>query len=87
MCVEVGEHMKKLTKREKMLLYILLCVVIVAGGLFLFVIPSFQTYTTQKSLYETAQMELSSVKANAPDYTDLDKKIKDTTAKLQKLDE
>ncbi|MEG0328791.1 MAG: hypothetical protein RR624_00030 [Longicatena sp.] len=76
----------KLTKREKTLLYILLCMVIFVGGAFLLVMPALEKNNTLKAEYEMQKIELQSTKASVVDYKDLDKSIKETSAKLVEVE-
>ncbi|MEG0710045.1 MAG: hypothetical protein RR481_07400 [Longicatena sp.] len=76
----------KLTKREKTLLYILLCMVIFVGGAFLLVMPALEKNNTLKAEYEMQKIELQSAKASVVDYKDLDKSIKETSAKLVEVE-
>ncbi|MEG1474421.1 MAG: hypothetical protein RSC10_01615 [Longicatena sp.] len=76
----------KLTKREKTLLYILLCMVIFVGGAFLLVMPALEKNNTLKAEYEMQKIELQSTKASVVDYKDLDKSIKETNAKLVEVE-
>lgn len=85
MCVKVGDDMKQLSKRERMLLYILICMVVFIGGIFLLVMPSFEKYTTAKSSRDTAVQVLASTKKNMPDYTDVDEKLKTSEEALEKV--
>lgn len=77
--------MQTLTKREKVLLYILLCIIILVGGLFLMVMPSMEKYTKLKADYDNAQIELQSAKASIIDYGDLDKQLKETSEDLKSV--
>ena len=56
-----------LTKREKVLLYILLCIIIVVGGFFYIIMPAMEKHTDLQAKKDTAEMELISTKASIPD--------------------
>ena len=75
--------MQTLTKREKILLYVLLCIVVFAGGLFWMLLPALEKHNTLKAEYDTAQLELQSAKASMIDYGDLDKQLKETSEELK----
>ena len=77
--------MQTLTKREKILLYVLLCIVVFAGGLFWMLLPALEKHNTLKAEYDTAQLELQSVKASMIDYGDLDKQLKETSEELKNI--
>lgn len=50
-----------LTRREKRLLYILLCFLVLVGGLYLLVMPSLQRYQSAQGEYEQQQMQKQTV--------------------------
>lgn len=75
----------KFTKRERVLLYILLCLVLVLGGVFFLILPSFEKYNNLKATHQTAELELESARASIIDYTDLDKQIKKTAKELKAI--
>ena len=77
--------MQTLTKREKILLYVLLCIVVFAGGLFWMLLPALEKHNTLKAEYDTAQLELQSAKASKIDYGDLDKQLKETSEELKNI--
>lgn len=77
--------MQTLTKREKILLYVLLCIIIFAGGLFWMLLPALEKHTTLKADYDTAQLELQSAKASIINYGDLDKQLKETSEELKDI--
>lgn len=74
-----------LTKREKVLLYILLCIIIVVGGFLLFNYASDGKHTDLQAKKDTAEMELISTKASIPRYDDLDKEIKEASKELKAI--
>lgn len=79
--------MNSLSKREKTLIYILVCMIIFIGGIFLLVLPSFEQYSKAKSAYDEASNQLVITKASVPDYTTLDanvKKVKKELAEIRK---
>lgn len=69
--------MKNLTKREKFLLYILLCVIIFVVGVFLLCIPAVNKYTDLSAQADTVNAQYQTLKASVVDYSGLEKKIKD----------
>lgn len=77
--------MQTLTKREKVLLYVLLCIVIFAGGLFWMLMPALERHNSLKADYDTAQLELQSAKASIVDYGNLDKQLKETSEELKNI--
>ena len=74
-----------LTKREKVLLYILLCIIIVVGGFFYLIMPAMEKHTDVQAKKDTAEMELISTKASIPRYDDLDKEIKEASKELKAI--
>lgn len=78
-----------LTKREKMLLYILLCLVIVVAGWFFLVEPALSNNTKSKGQLLKVQTDLQSVKAKYQEYSDAplnaDREIKDYQSKTEGL--
>lgn len=74
-----------LTKREKVLLYILLCIIIVVGGFFYLIMPAMEKHTDLQAKKDTAEMELISTKASIPRYDDLDKEIKEASKELKAI--
>ena len=74
-----------LTKREKVLLYILLCIIIVVGGFFYLIMPAVEKHTDLQAKKDTAEMELISTKASIPRYDDLDKEIKEASKELKAI--
>ena len=74
-----------LTKREKVLLYILLCIIIVVGGFFYLIMPAMEKHTDLQAKKVTAEMELISTKASIPRYDDLDKEIKEASKELKAI--
>lgn len=75
----------KLTNREKILLYILVCVIILVVGIFLLIMPAINNHNTLKSEKEAAQLELAAVEKNKVDYSDLDKNIKKVSTDLSEI--
>lgn len=72
----------KLTKREKKLLYILLCVMIFVGGIFLLIMPTLQKGLVLQSEYQAAESQRKKAKAAIPDYSNLDEQIKEIGERL-----
>lgn len=79
---EVGDDMKTLTKREKVLLYLLLCIVILVGGVMLCV-PALNAHTDLKIKNDSLNTQLASLKASIVEYKDLDKKIEEANKEYQ----
>ena len=77
--------MQTLTKREKIMLYVLLCIIIFAGGVFWMLMPALEKHNSLKADYDTAQLELQSANASIIDYGDLDKKLKETSEELKNI--
>lgn len=71
--------MKNLTKREKLLMYILVYVLIIVGGGFLLCMPAFESYSSLKSEYNTIETQWMTEIAGVIEYKDLDKQIEDAT--------
>lgn len=55
--------MKKLTKREKVLIYILICFALLMGGFYLVVFPSYQTYQTLSNQWSEAEFQQAAMAA------------------------
>lgn len=77
--------MNTLTKREKVLVYILLCVVIIICGTFLFVLPAIEKHSQLNSEYQQIQIKLAQTKSKVPDYTNLKKNIKTVQKDLKNI--
>lgn len=75
--------MKTLTKREKILLYIVVYVIIIAVGGFLLCLPALERNTSLKSEYESIETQWLSTKAGIIEYEGLDQKIAEATAAHQ----
>lgn len=71
--------MKNLTKREKILMYVLVYILIIVGGGFLLCMPAFESYSSLKSEYDTIETQWMTEKAGVIEYRDLDKQIEDAT--------
>lgn len=67
--------MNSLSKREKTLIYILICMVVFIGGLLLLVLPTFENYSTAKTANDDAKAQLQITKASMPDYSTLDENV------------
>lgn len=74
-----------LTKREKVLLYALLCVIIIVGGFFYMVMPAMEKHGDLQAEKDSAEMELISAKASIPNYGDLNKEIKEASKELKTI--
>lgn len=57
----------KLSRREKILLYILLCFLIVMGGLYLLILPAMTRYNNLKGEYDEALMARAAISQNGGD--------------------
>lgn len=77
--------MTKLSKREKTLIYILVCMVVFIGGILLLVLPSFEKYTTAKTANDEASQQLMLTKASMPDYSSLDENVKKLKKELDEI--
>lgn len=77
--------MTKLSKREKTLIYILVCMVVFIGGLLLLVMPSFEKYTKAKTANDEASQQLMLTKASVPDYSSLDENVKKLKKELDEI--
>lgn len=75
----------KLTKREKTLLYILLCVIVFVGGIFLLIMPAFQKSLTLENSYQTAKSKLQETKASVKNYDNLDQEIEEINQRLSSI--
>lgn len=75
----------KLTKREKILLYFLLCFLLIMGGLFVLVLPTMQAKNEAELAYENADRELQSLKSTIIEYGDLDAAIQDTQKQIDEV--
>lgn len=77
--------MNSLSKREKTLIYILVCMIVFIGGIFLLVLPSFEQYSKAKSAYDEASDQLVITKASVPNYTTLDENVKKVKKELDEM--
>lgn len=77
--------MNSLTKREKTLIYILICMIVFIGGLLLLVLPSFENYASAKAANVEAQTQLQLTKASMPDYSNLDENEKKLKKELDEI--
>lgn len=75
----------KLNKRERRLLYILLCVLLVVGGIFLVLLPAFEKNTSLKVKYKQAEQEMAALSTADVDATEAAKDTKNTHNKIKKL--
>lgn len=75
----------KFTKREKVLLYFLLCFVLIMGGLFVLVLPSMRAKDEVELEYQTAKSRLSSLQSTLIQYGDLDSAITDTENQIEEV--
>ena len=67
--------MKVLTKREKMLLYILAYILIIIVGGFMICLPVIEKHSELNDQFESMETQLSTIEASVVEYKDLDKKI------------
>lgn len=72
----------KLTKREKVLLYTLMIIVIVAVGVFFFTLPVISSRDTLSQEKEVAQMQLATLKAQEVKETNLAEKLEAAKTEL-----
>lgn len=77
----------KLNKREKRLLYILLCVLLVVGGIFLVVLPAFEKNTSLKAKYKQAEQEMAALSNTDSNATAAAKDTKSIHNKIKKLND
>lgn len=75
----------KFTKREKVLLYFLLCFVLIMGGLFVLVLPSMKAKDEIELEYLSAKSRLSSLQNTLIEYGDLDTAITDTEKQIEEV--
>ncbi|WP_455791008.1 hypothetical protein [Amedibacillus sp. YH-ame10] len=68
-----------MTKREKILLYVLVYILIIVGGGFLLCMPALEKYNDLKAKYTTIETQWMSTKAGIIEYEDLDAKIEAAT--------
>lgn len=77
----------KLNKREKRLLYILLCVLLVVGGIFLVVLPAFEKNTSLKAKYKQAEQEMAALSNTDSNAAEAAKDTKSIHNKIKKLND
>lgn len=77
--------MQTLTKREKTLLYVLLCTLILIGGTFWFVFPAFEKNGTLKEEKAALDLTLMSEKATMIDATNIEEDYKKALDELRKV--
>ena len=77
----------KLNKREKRLLYILLCVLLVVGGIFLVVLPAFEKNTSLKVEYKQAEQEMAALSNTDSNAMEAAKDTKSIHNKIKKLND
>ena len=75
----------KLRKREKQLLYILLCVLLTTGGIFLVLLPAFEKNTSLKANYKQAEQELMALSKTDINAEEVAKDTKSMNGKIKKL--
>jgi hypothetical protein len=75
--------MKKLTKREKFLIYILACFLIATAGIYLLLLPAYEKYATIRDQYREAQSTQVSMEAAINSIPDLETALEN--AKLSVL--
>ncbi len=64
--------MRSLTKREKVLIFFVLCLLLIVGGLYLIVLPNLETYSTlsdQVATAEIQQQQMTAAIESMPDLT------------------
>lgn len=72
----------KLTKREKILLYILLCFVILIGGLYVLVLPALNAKTDLEQSYQQALAKKNELQSTIDQYGNLDEALKEIQEKI-----
>ena len=78
--------MTKLSKREKVLLYILVCLVIIVGTVYFFIVPAWTQYTQTEQDLQTLQMQKQQLlfkAANLPVYQSEAEQISSQTQQLR----
>ena len=77
--------MKKLTKREKVLLYLLLCLVIVVGSVYLLILPASERYSALQDEVDTLEMQQKQVDNKKSQIAALLERIEDLQVKCEAL--
>lgn len=72
----------KLTKREKVLLYILLCFVIMIGGLYALILPALNHKTELEASYYQAVAKQQELQNTIDQYGNLDEALKEINEKI-----
>lgn len=78
--------MKKLTKREKMLLYILACFLIATAGIYLILLPAYDHYSVIHDQYLEAQSTQMSMEASIGSIPDLETGIDENRTTVLNLE-
>ncbi|MDK2942552.1 MAG: hypothetical protein PWP56_2065 [Acetobacterium sp.] len=79
--------MKKLTKREKLLLYILACFLIATAGIYLLLIPAYENYAIIRDQYREAESTQLSMEAAINSIPDLETALDDNRGTVLILEE
>lgn len=77
--------MNKLTKREKVLLYLLLCLVIVVGSVYLLIMPASERYSALQDEVDTLEMQQKQVDLKKNQIPALLERVEDLQVKCDAL--
>lgn len=77
--------MQTLTKREKTLLYVLLCTLIFIGGIFFLLLPALEKSTTLQDEYSNLELTLMTEKNNIVDTSNIEEDYKAALEELNKV--
>ena len=77
--------MNKLTKREKILLYLLLCLVIVVGSVYLLILPASERYSALQDEVDTLEMQQKQVDLKKGQLPALLERVEDLQVKCEAL--
>lgn len=77
--------MNKLTKREKVLLYLLLCIVIVVGSVYLLILPASERYSALQDEVDTLEMQQKQVDNKKGQLSALLERVEDLQVKCDAL--
>lgn len=77
--------MNKLSKREKVLLYLLLCLVIVVGSVYLLILPASERYSALKEEVDTLQMQQKQVDIRKSQIAPLLERVDDLQVKCEAI--
>ncbi|MDO4545640.1 MAG: hypothetical protein Q4C25_05735 [Bacillota bacterium] len=77
--------MSKLSKREKVLIYIMIVVAIVVGGVFLLVQPSYEVYSDARERLSEIELERQTMEMSINSIPQIRKDIQDYTEKIGEI--